>query len=469
MVLKKFFDNSKSKFILIFLLLISSSYEQTQIVGNFSQVIEGFNWGPGVSKMIIYLSSEINYDSNGIDPSVFTVSTTKEGSDTPARRVITDAFISDENGKSITKNSNYITLIMSCHPSLTETNPFYYSSVTSLNNWANPYTSNIALTSDLILGTQTITQGSLNINNKPIKKFLIGIDDVFTINKKYTYNDINLNYAYYKSSSSSNRGVVIWLHGTGEGGTDTTIALYGNKVTNLTGDIIQKELNDCDILVVQCPSRWLNYKTGISTEDSINTIDKYQSIYTEILYNLIKDYVSENNISSNRIYIGGASNGGSMTMNMILNYPDYFAAAYFASEGYADRHITDSQIETIKNIPLWFVYAEGDQTNDPLKTTKATYDRLIKANAPNVHLSYYPNGVVDISGNYKNNDGTPYKYSAHWSWVYLLDNDCKENDDKLFAWLGKQKKTDKLGDDISDSFIYYIKLNSLFIFLLFFI
>ena len=183
---------------------------------------------------------------------------------------------------------------------------------------------------------------------------------------------------------------------------------------------------------------------------------------------MIKNYVSENNISSNRIYIGGASNGGSMTMNMILNYPDFFTAAYFASEGYADRHITDLQIETIKNIPMWFVYAEGDQTNDSSKTSKATYDRLKNANAPNVHLSYYSNGVVDISGNYKNEDGSPYKYSAHWSWVYLLDNDCKENDVYLFTWLGNQTNSKK-SDNISDSFINYIKINSLFILLIFFI
>jgi hypothetical protein len=137
---------------------------------------------------------------------------------------------------------------------------------------------------------------------------------------------------------------------------------------------------------------------------------------------------------------------------MILNYPDYFAAAYFASEGYADRHISDSQIETIKNIPLWFVYAEGDATNNPSKTTKATYERLIKANASNVHLSYYPNGVIDISGNYKKLDdnSSAYVYSSHWSWVYLLDNDCKEKNVYLFNWLGKQKKSDSDSSDSDD-------------------
>ena len=124
-------------------------------------------------------------------------------------------------------------------------------------------------------------------------------------------------------------------------------------------------------------------------------------------------------------------------MNMLLNYPDYFSAAFFASEGYADRYITDEQIESIKGIPMWFVYAEGDQTNDPLKTTKATYDRLMAAGAPNTHLSYYAEGVVDKSGKYKDDDGSPHRYSAHWSWVYLLNNDCREGSVKLFKWLGK--------------------------------
>ena len=452
----------KIKYIYLVLFFISSIY--AQMTGNFSQVIEGFNWGPGVTKIIIHFNSEINYVQDEINPSVFKVSIEKQGNSNQTDRIIKKVYISDENGNEINKNSNYITLEMQCHPSLGETNPFYYDFSKTLNVWAEPYKSYITLTSDLILGTQTIEKANFNIDVNKTKNFLIGIDDVFTIDNKYTYGDISLTYAYYKSSDSSNRGVVIWLHGTGEGGTDTTITLYGNKVTNLTGNIIQKELNDCDILVVQCPSRWLTYTTG-DVEDSVNTIDKYQSIYTEALYNLIKKYVSENNINSNRIYIGGASNGGSMTMNMILNYPDYFAAAYFASEGYADRHISDSQIETIKNIPLWFVYAEGDATNNPSKTTKATYDRLINAKASNVHLSYYPNGVVDISGNYKKLDDntSPYVYSSHWSWVYLLDNDCKEKNVYLFNWLGKQKKSDS---DSSDSFNNYIRINSFIILLI---
>ena len=48
-------------------------------------------------------------------------------------------------------------------------------------------------------------------------------------------------------------------------------------MTNLISGTIQNELNNCDILVVQCPSRWLDYKTGIDVADSVNINDKYKS------------------------------------------------------------------------------------------------------------------------------------------------------------------------------------------------
>ena len=319
--LKKFLTS-----IIIFSLITNSVYT-IKTTGTFSQVIEGFDWGPCVTKMIINLDTTLIYDSNGIDSSSFTVTTTKEGLDSPEERIINKIYLSDSKGNSITQNSNYMTLELKCDPKFSISNPFYFSSDISINNWANPYTSTIILVKNL----QSINSGELTVDITPKKKYLKGIDNLFTIDQTYNKNGISLKYAYYKSSGSSNKGVVVWLHGTGEGGTDTTICLYGNKVTNLISNTIQNELNNCDILVVQCPSRWLNYKTGIDVADSYNTIDKYKSQYTEILYGLIEDYVYKNNISPKRIYIGGASNGGSMTMNMLLNYPKYFAAAYFAS------------------------------------------------------------------------------------------------------------------------------------------
>ena len=416
----------------------------SKVSGSYTEVVQGYDWGPGVSKLIIKLNRSIAAKKGAdLAQGAFAVETTKQttASDgsittTTEDRTVKAAYTSDENGKKKKGSSNYLTLELACDPAVG--NPFYYSPLTSFNDWSNPYTNRIRLKKGLSIKGGTIKARDFSIRTKPAKKILVGVDDTFSKGKSYSSNGQTLKYTSYPAAKTSKKkGVVVWLHGSGEGGTNVQIPLYGNKVTNLAGSSIQKDLNGCDILVVQCPTRWLSYKTGITTPDEENPLEKYQSPYTDTLKALIEKYVSKNNISPNRIYIGGASNGGSMTMNMLLNYPDYFSAAFFASEGYADRYITDEQIESIKGIPMWFVYAEGDQTNDPLKTTKATYDRLMAAGAPNTHLSYYAEGVVDKSGKYKDDDGSPHRYSAHWSWVYLLNNDCREGSVKLFKWLGK--------------------------------
>lgn len=424
--------------------------DSVTVTGSYSDVVEGFDWGPGVTKLILHLDQKVQGDVSGaLDASAFQVVTTKAGyaadyskTVTTEKRTIQSVYTCNSDGSQITGESAYIAIDMAVSP--TEGSPFYYSLATSLNEWSTPYEQSITLVKSITSGTQTIDKLDISKNTtghslKQASKFKKG---------SYTYvggaEAKTLNYANYECTSSSNKkGLVIWLHGTGEGGTDTDIALLGNKVTNLASAEIQTALKDSDILVAQCPSRWLTYQTGVG-KDSVNTADKYSSEYTKALMGLIEDYVkNHSDIDNNRIYIGGASNGGSMTMNMLLNYPDYFAAAYFASEGYADRYISDEQIQTIKNIPMWFVYAEGDTTNEPAKTTKATYDRLVAAGASNVYLSYYPEGVIDISGKYKNTDETPYKYSNHWSWVYLLNNNCTDGNMSIMSWLGSQNKAKK--------------------------
>ena len=166
----------KINYIYLVLFFISSIY--AQMTGNFSQVIEGFNWGPGVTKIIIHFNSEINYVQDEINPSVFKVSIEKQGNSNQTDRIIKKVYISDENGNEINKNSNYITLEMTCHPALGETNPFYYDFSKTLNDWADPYNTYITLTSDLIIGTQTIEKANFNIDVKKTKNFLIGIDNV---------------------------------------------------------------------------------------------------------------------------------------------------------------------------------------------------------------------------------------------------------------------------------------------------
>lgn len=51
-----------------------------------------------------------------------------------------------------------------------------------------------------------------------------------------------------------------------------------------------------------------------------------------------------------------------MTLNMLFNYPDYFAAAFPICEAYSDEWVTDEKIDEIHDIPIWFTHAKTDRT-----------------------------------------------------------------------------------------------------------
>ena len=171
--LDKTIQKKHKKLLISFIMLFNIIDSVFGASGNFSQVIEGFDWGPCVTKMIINLDTTLTYDSNGIDSSSFTVTTTKEGLDSPEERIINKIYLSDSKGNSITQNSNYMTLELRCDPKFSISNPFYFSSDISLNNWANPYTSTIILVKNL----QSINSGELTVDITPKKKYLKGIDN----------------------------------------------------------------------------------------------------------------------------------------------------------------------------------------------------------------------------------------------------------------------------------------------------
>jgi predicted peptidase len=125
-------------------------------------------------------------------------------------------------------------------------------------------------------------------------------------------------------------------------------------------------------------------------------------------------------------------------MDMIFNYPDYFAAAYPICEAYMDAGITDEQLEAIKDLPIWFVYAENDTTVDPSTFEVPTIERLRSLGA-DVHTSVFAD-VHDTSGNYIGEDGSAYQFMGHWSWIYFFNNQCEENGVNLWQWLAQQSK-----------------------------
>ena len=240
--------------------------------------------------------------------------------------------------------------------------------------------------------------------------------------------------------------LVLWLHGAGEGGRETRVAYTGNKVTALSSAEIQRKLGGAAwILAPQCPTVWMDdgkEKLGRSNE----------SIYVRPLKALLDEFISARPglVDRKRIYIGGLSNGGFMTVRMLRDFPDFFAGAIPVCEPFFQENFTEQMIEDLKKIPIWFVHAKGDRLVPPAETSLPLYHRLKQAGAGNVHFTLF-NSVEDLTGKYKEPDGRARQYDSHGVWIQVYNDFCDTDLDgsrvmeqgmpvTVWEWLGCQKR-----------------------------
>ncbi len=341
-------------------------------------------------------------------------------------RKIIAAYVSDIDGNK-QEDGSYITLELEVDPRISLGSTIAFDGNFNVRVKCE-YT--ITQVKPIICGNISLTD--MIFDEPDYQKTLLA--DEFTTGK-FNYQGISLGYASYEpKANGTKRPLIIWLHGAGEGGTDPIIAVSGNKVVNLISNDIQSYYHGSYVLGPQSPTMWMDDGSGKYTTNG-------QSKYVEALKALIDDYiVAHEDIDINRIYIGGCSNGGFMTMKMIIAYPKMFAAAFPICEALGDSYITEEDISRIKDIPIWFTHAENDMIVNIKLHPDATFERLIRAGAPNVHYTRLKS-VVDRTGRYYNEDGTPYEYNGHFSWIPALNNECVLDDNNglsLFEWVSRQ-------------------------------
>ena len=228
--------------------------------------------------------------------------------------------------------------------------------------------------------------------------------------------------------------MIIWLHGMGEGGNSPSLPIMGNKATQFADASIQKHFGGAYVLAPQARTYWMHgYKTFADGT----------SIYSQDLMAFIKNYVAAHpGVDENRIYVGGDSNGGYMTMLLVRDNPGYFAAAFPTCEGLADKLISDKDLRNSAQTPLWCTAAKTDTVLPPKDYVVPTFARLQKIGA-DAHFSFFDK-VVDETGLYKKADGTPYEYAGHWSWIYVYNDRCEDTIGgktvKLFDWMAAQHR-----------------------------
>lgn|SRR5574344_2055569 len=395
---------------------------------SYTLVVRGYDWGPAVPKIIVNIGEhEKKMTSDDIVPENFCIKVTTSALGTRIRP-ITKVYPCDIDGNEIedVSQATHLAFEFSVHPDDHFFSPIYYNEKKMLNVWKKEYSYSIE--SKFLDGNITTP----NENYYPDSTQC-------TVMKEIKNNRLHaLYFTPNKSSDKKKRPLIIWLHGAGEGGTDPTIVLYGNKVTALTSSKIQSYFDGAYVLCPQTPTVWMN--AGSGPYDIVNSsVTNKSSQYTKECKEVIDTFIkAHKDIDTNRIYICGCSNGGYMTLNMLLTYPHFFAAAAPVCEAYSDSWLTQNHIDALAKEHLWFIAAKTDTTVPPQSNAEATVARLNAAGATDVHFSYFDD-VHDTSSTYFTKDGKPYEYLGHWSWIYLFNDECSDEEEpSVWKWMAEK-------------------------------
>lgn len=296
--------------------------------------------------------------------------------------------------------------------------------------WKEDYTVKVALKKGKVLksGKQKFTAIECE-TEKALRDFVSEADYFskgdFTGKMTGKPGEVTLTYASYEPWSLKGDGkanpLIIWLHGGGEGGVDVSITLLGNEVVSLIRPQIQSHFtteggaDGAYVLSIQCPTMWMNTSKGFGHGD-------YPSLYADVLKSCIDDFVDRHpDVDRNRIYLGGCSNGGYMTMHMLIRNPRFFAAAYPTCEAYTDKYISDTEIKALAEENIWIVQSYDDTTVDPKVHCIPTFQRMVKAGGKNVWMSMFES-VVGM-------DNPGMKLFGHFSWCYLFNDAVTHSQD----------------------------------------
>ena len=428
-------------------------------MGNlYYQVIEVTDFGPYVTKLVLGMPREVS--AGELKPECFSVfvaqrdwngdviempkSFIERDQFVPSRgyRPVTAAYPSDRQGRPAEGSSRYVALEMPYGP-IWKCSSALAADFRNLNGHEK-YTVRdyrITLTAPLGEGENALEglvfDTGAGVFNPQAERFLRSVS---------SHPEEPIRYGYFVPERlEGKKPLIIFLHGAGEGGQDLPIAWSGNKVTAFTEPETQEKFGGAFVLVPQCDTMWLDDGSG-------KYGDSGKSRYTAALKYLVDEFIDRFSavIDTDRIYIGGDSNGGFMTMRMLMSYSDFFAAAFPICEAMVDKRVSEEDIRHLKDIPIWFVHAKNDPVVKPQDYVVPTYERIMAAGAKNCHFTYWDR-IMDLHGLFKNEKGEPWEYLGHFAWIPVFNDDCRLDYDgrpvtlagkevSLMEWLAAQRK-----------------------------
>ncbi len=213
-------------------------------------------------------------------------------------------------------------------------------------------------------------------------------------------------------SESKHYPVVLFLHGSGERGSDNAKQLAHG------GSLFVEKRDEFPAIVIfpQCPESdyWSNVIIDRNTLPlSLQfPLDMAPTKLMRLLMQLMEQMTAKTYVNKDQIYVGGLSMGGMGTFELLYRKPEIFAAA-FSICGAGNPKSTEIFAKTT---PMWIFHGANDDVVDPQHSVDMVSGILKNGGKPNFSL---------------------YAKDNHNSW------DSAFAEPKLLAWLFSNSKSQK--------------------------
>ncbi len=175
----------------------------------------------------------------------------------------------------------------------------------------------------------------------------------------------SIDYRYYspvKEEDTAKYPLVVWLHGMGDGMSDGTQITKSN-ISYWASEEFQARFSNGGAFIIGARSR---EELGHCWTNSM----------IEPLKAAIDEFIAENsaNIDLTRIYVGGYSMGGKMTLKMAIAYPEMFAAAFPICPAWSP---SEELLSNISDMPVWLTSGKPDPLVNYFMSVSKTWEKLV--------------------------------------------------------------------------------------------
>lgn len=192
---------------------------------------------------------------------------------------------------------------------------------------------------------------------------------LFVAGKGPETNGYTIDYRYFSPVSENDKTkypLVIWLHGMGDGAYEGK-QVESSQIAFWASNDFQSRFKGSEGAFIMAP-RSLEEKSIYWSDDLIFPLRA-----------AIDDFIGKNkdNVDLSRIYIGGYSMGGKMTLKMAVSYPELFAACFPICPAWTP---TTEQASLISDMPVWLTSGVLDPLVNYHFSVRPTWNNIIETN-----------------------------------------------------------------------------------------